>query len=316
MHSFEEYTMPVVEHFVSINGEGPRAGRLAAFIRFAGCNLACSWCDTAWANVGNCEHESLMPAKLVEWVAGSGAACVTLTGGEPTLQPGLPALIGALCQSGVWGLRGKLPRVVEVETNGAVDLAELAALRAELEGAAGLGALDADRACSSVVAADSAAMAAASADAVASTAMADAEAAPDPSSANAKASAADSGFTDVNAGSATRKACSLPTQVCFTVDCKMPSSGMTAEMLPSNYSLLRRGDAVKFVVASREDLECALGVIEKHDLCSCCEVFFSPVFSCIEPSQIVDFMQAYGLANVRLQLQLHKIIWPGQEKGV
>lgn len=291
MHSAEERTMPVVERFVSINGEGPRAGRLAAFIRFAGCNLACSWCDTAWANVGNCEHENLTPAKLVEWVAGSGAACVTLTGGEPTLQPGLPALIGALCQSGVWGLRGKLPRVVEVETNGAVDLAELAALRAELEGAAGLGALDLDEACSSVAAADS-------------------------GSANAMAGAADSGSADASTGTATRKACDLPTQVCFTVDCKMPSSGMTAEMLPSNYSLLRRGDAVKFVVASREDLECALGVIEKHDLCSRCEVFFSPVFSCIEPSQIVDFMQEHGLANVRLQLQLHKIIWPGQEKGV
>lgn len=287
----EERTMPVVERFVSINGEGPRAGRLAAFIRFAGCNLACSWCDTAWANVGNCEHKSLTPAKLVEWVAGSGAACVTLTGGEPTLQPVLPALIGALCQSEVWGLRGKLPRVVEVETNGAVDLAELAALRAELEGAAGLGALDLDEACSSVAAADS-------------------------GSANAKAGAADSGSVDANAGTAMRKACSLPTQVCFTVDCKMPSSGMTAEMLPSNYSLLRWGDAVKFVVASREDLECALGVIEKHDLCSRCEVFFSPVFSCIEPSQIVDFMQEHNLANVRLQLQLHKIIWPGQEKGV
>ena len=309
--------MPVVERFASINGEGPRAGRLAAFIRFAGCNLACSWCDTAWANVGNCEHESIPPAKLVEWVAGSGAACVTLTGGEPALQPGLPALIGALCQSEVWGLRGKLPRVVEVETNGAVDLAELADLRAELEGAAGLGALDADGACSSVVAVDSAAMAAANADAVASTAMADAEAGvTGPGSANAKTSAADLGSADANAGSATRKACGLPTQVCFTVDCKMPSSGMTAEMLPSNYGLLRWGDAVKFVVASREDLECALGVIEKHDLCSRCEVFFSPVFSCIEPSQIVDFMQEHNLANVRLQLQLHKIIWPGQEKGV
>ena len=309
--------MPVVERFVSINGEGPRAGRLAAFIRFAGCNLACSWCDTAWANVGNCEHESLTPAKLVEWVAGSGAACVTLTGGEPTLQPGLPVLIGALCQSEVWGLLGKLPRVVEVETNGAVDLAELAALRAELEGTSGLGALDADGACSSVVAADDAAMAAANADAVASTAMADAEAGvAGPGSANAKTSAVDSDSADANAVTVTRKACGLPTQVCFTVDCKMPSSGMTAEMLPSNYGLLRWGDAVKFVVASREDLEFALGVIEKHDLCSRCEVFFSPVFSCIEPSQIVDFMQEHNLANVRLQLQLHKIIWPGQEKGV
>ena len=87
-------------------------------------------------------------------------------------------------------------------------------------------------------------------------------------------------------------------------------------MLPGNYELLRWGDAVKFVVASREDLECARDVIEKHNLCGRCEVFFSPVFSCIEPSQIVDFMQEQRLSRVRLQLQLHKIIWPGQEKGV
>ncbi len=238
--------LPVVERFVSVNGEGPRAGRLAAFIRFAGCNLACSWCDTAWANVGDCAHEDCTPAGLLEWVAGSGAACVTLTGGEPTLQPGLPALVRALYGSDAWGAGLGDQRVVEIETNGAVDLDPLHALREEL--AAGQGV----------------------------------------------------------------SGC----RIHFTVDCKMPSSGMTAEMLPGNYDLLCWGDAVKFVVASREDLECARQVIEKHDLCSRCEVFFSPVFSCIEPSQIVDFMQEQRLSRVRLQLQLHKIIWPGQEKGV
>ena len=46
--------MPVVERFVSVNGEGPRAGRLAAFVRFAGCNLRCSYCDTMWANEPDC----------------------------------------------------------------------------------------------------------------------------------------------------------------------------------------------------------------------------------------------------------------------
>ena len=40
----------VVEIFESINGEGPKAGELAVFIRLKGCNLECSFCDTAWAN--------------------------------------------------------------------------------------------------------------------------------------------------------------------------------------------------------------------------------------------------------------------------
>ncbi len=239
-HDGLECRLPVVERFVSINGEGPRAGRLAAFIRFAGCNLACSWCDTAWANVGNCEHEDLSPEALVEWVAGTGASCVTLTGGEPALQPGLPELARALCSSSLWGCEGK--RAVEIETNGAVDLQALHALRLS--------------------------------------------------------------FPESFA------------PLYFTVDCKMPSSGMTAEMIAENYALLRKGDAVKFVVASIEDLECAQSVIEEHDLCSICEVFFSPVFSCIEPAEIVSFMEEHGLSEVRLQLQLHKIIWPNEDRGV
>lgn len=244
VHDSSDCFLPVVERFVSINGEGPRAGRLAAFIRFAGCNLACSWCDTSWANVGNCQHEDASPNWLVSWVAGTGATCVTLTGGEPALQPGLPALIKALCESGEWGCDGN--RSIEIETNGAVDLSDLHGLRCSLE--------DAGR--------ESAA------------------------------------------------------HVYFTVDCKMPSSGMASEMLPSNYAFLCKGDAVKFVVASIEDLECAKAVVEEHDLCSRCEVFFSPVFSCIEPSEIVDFMEQEGLSQVRLQLQLHKIIWPEQDRGV
>ena len=43
----------VAEHFVSINGEGRLAGQLAYFIRFAGCNLKCDYCDTKWANENN-----------------------------------------------------------------------------------------------------------------------------------------------------------------------------------------------------------------------------------------------------------------------
>ena len=52
--------LPVVEKFISINGEGAHAGELAAFIRFRGCNLSCSYCDTCWANTENApaEYES------------------------------------------------------------------------------------------------------------------------------------------------------------------------------------------------------------------------------------------------------------------
>ena len=49
--------MKVVEKFTSINGEGTRAGELAVFIRFKGCNLRCSYCDTMWANEPECPYK-------------------------------------------------------------------------------------------------------------------------------------------------------------------------------------------------------------------------------------------------------------------
>ena len=56
--------MKVVEKFISINGEGPAAGELAVFVRFQGCNLRCSYCDTQWANQRDCPYESSPRRKL------------------------------------------------------------------------------------------------------------------------------------------------------------------------------------------------------------------------------------------------------------
>ena len=55
--------MKVVEKFTSINGEGTRAGELAVFIRFKGCNLRCSYCDTMWANEPDCPYKEETPRK-------------------------------------------------------------------------------------------------------------------------------------------------------------------------------------------------------------------------------------------------------------
>ena len=78
--------MKVVEKFTSINGEGTRAGELAVFVRFKGCNLRCSYCDTMWANEPDCPYEEETPEEILNYVLGTGIRNVTLTGGEPLLQ--------------------------------------------------------------------------------------------------------------------------------------------------------------------------------------------------------------------------------------
>ena len=66
--------MPVVEKFISINGEGRCVGKLAAFIRFAGCNLRCSYCDTMWANEPGVAVQSETVAALVAGYAKRGGS--------------------------------------------------------------------------------------------------------------------------------------------------------------------------------------------------------------------------------------------------
>ena len=49
----------IAEIFESINGEGMKAGELAVFIRFSGCNLNCRYCDTKWANDANASYTEM-----------------------------------------------------------------------------------------------------------------------------------------------------------------------------------------------------------------------------------------------------------------
>lgn len=216
----------VAEKFVSINGEGTHAGELAVFLRFRGCNLDCGFCDTKWANTAETPAVEMTTEELVSYVRETGVQNVTLTGGEPLLQPEIGELITAL---GALGYR------VEIETNGSVSLQPFAG---------------------------------------------------------------------------------LSFRPCFTMDYKLPGSGMEAAMRPENFALLRNQDAVKFVVGSHADLERALEVIRQYALPAKCTVFFSPVFGSIEPAEIVEFLKQHALNQIRLQLQLHKFIWDPQKRGV
>jgi 7-carboxy-7-deazaguanine synthase len=105
----------VAEIFSSINGEGRRAGELAVFVRFCGCNLACSYCDTTWANEANAPFTLMSAEEIYSAIKKTGIVNVTLTGGEPLLQPGIKTLLQLLATD--QNLR------VEIETNGSMPIA-------------------------------------------------------------------------------------------------------------------------------------------------------------------------------------------------
>ena len=193
-------TYPVVEKFVSINGEGQKAGEIAAFIRMRGCNLACNYCDTSWANTKDCPCEFLSAEELITWLKEHSIENVTLTGGEPLLTEEIAPLIEALGTAGF---------SVEIETNGSVSLNTFDTL-------------------------------------------------------------------------AHRPA--------FTMDYKCPDSGMENAMNTDNFSLLK---------------------VAEH-----CPIFLSPVFGRIEPKEIVEYMIEHHWNEARLQLQMHKFIWPPEQRGV
>lgn len=106
----------VAEKFVSINGESVRAGEPAVFIRFRGCNLNCSYCDTGWANSTSANAEMLSTDELIAYVGETGITNVTLTGGEPLLRENIYELIEALMEDG---------KRVEIETNGSIFIGKL-----------------------------------------------------------------------------------------------------------------------------------------------------------------------------------------------
>src|SRR5512139_2282777 len=103
--------MRISEIFASIQGESTRAGLPCVFVRTAGCNLRCLYCDTAYAYEGGTEMSVDGVVKAVE---DFGLPLVEITGGEPLMQAEVPLLVSALCASGC---------TVLIETNGSCSIA-------------------------------------------------------------------------------------------------------------------------------------------------------------------------------------------------
>lgn len=215
----------IVEKFVSINGEGSLAGAPAVFIRFKGCNLACPYCDTKWANKADAPCEVMTEEQIYSYIKNTGIKYVTLTGGEPLIQEDIADLIGLLaCDRSLH---------IEIETNGSADI---------------------------------------------------------------------SGF------------CGIENRPSFTLDYKTPSSLCEDRMLLSNYGYIDERDTLKFVCGSHADLEKAREIIQKYN--PQCNILISPIYGCIEPYEIADFIIKNKMNSARLQLQLHKIVWSPDKRGV
>lgn len=213
--------MKVVEIFKSIDGEGIRAGFPVTFIRLAGCNLHCSYCDSNYACDWKDEDVTEMtPEEIFTKVYKMGCIRITLTGGEPLIHENVNSLIDILTRNGF---------KVNIETNGSVDIERY-----------------------------------------------------------------------------------LHRNILITMDYKCPSSNMSEFMILKNLELLRKTDVLKFVVGSKEDLDCCRDIIKYTNA----QVFISPVFGKIEPKEIVEYMLEHDMQDCRIQLQLHKFIWSSDQRGV
>ena len=102
--------MKVVEIFDSMQGEGDYMGVMCTFVRFAGCNLKCSFCDEAK------KYDKAKEMSIEKIVKKCKQEIVVLTGGEPTIQPQLKELVKALQGAG---------HRVHIETNGTANVGYL-----------------------------------------------------------------------------------------------------------------------------------------------------------------------------------------------
>ncbi len=211
--------MKVVEIFKSIDGEGIRVGYPVTFIRLAGCNLRCNYCDTKYSYEDE-KFTEMTPQEIYNQVYKLGGKRITLTGGEPLIHKDVKVLVDLLIQKGY---------EVNIETNGSVDITLF-----------------------------------------------------------------------------------LDKHTIITMDYKCASSDMEDKMLLDNISKLRKQDVLKFVVSDDNDLDTVQRIYRNTKA----TVYISPVFGRIEPKQIVEYMLEHNMENCRVQVQLHKIIWNPEERGV
>ncbi len=103
-------------------------------------------------------------------------------------------------------------------------------------------------------------------------------------------------------------------KVRYIMDYKLPDSGESDAMIVSNFAKLRKQDELKFVIGSDRDFEEAVRILEEYPTEAL--PMFSPVWETMPPAKLVQRMLDHGLSHVKLNMQLHKIIWDPAMRGV
>jgi 7-carboxy-7-deazaguanine synthase len=125
----------------------------------------------------------------------------------------------------------------------------------------------------------------------------------------------DEGFTVLLETSGALETAGVDSRVRIILDVKCPGSAMLDRMHWPNVERLRAHDEAKFVITDRADYEWAKETVARFQLDRRCPVLFSPVFGTMDPRHLAEWVIADRLP-VRYQLQLHKLIWSPDMRGV
>ena len=211
--------LKINEIFFSIQGETRFAGYPCVFVRTAGCNLECNWCDTEYAKEPG---KAIEIKEIMQVISVYPVKLVMITGGEPLCQKETPFLLDSLIEKGY---------NVILETNGSFSLMD------------------------------------------------------------------------------------IPNEVYKAVDVKCPGSGEERSFLKENLNYIRENDELNFVLLNRQDYDWACSFIKDNNIKKYISISFTPAYNILKPPQLAEWLLEDGLSDIRLSLQLHKIIW-GNKRGV
>ena len=264
----KQLIMFITEIFKSIDGEGTRAGEPAIFVRFAGCNLKCAYCDTGFSKSRDDKDPQYKDQYAVveaihKLLVTNSMNNITITGGEPMMHSSDILLI----LNALYEMYPMFQYSINIETNGTYNPNSWIQQYKETDFAQ------------------------------------------DPQN--------DLFFTfDLKTASAGE----YEKDLCLDIDSGLPRF---TDCLSANNSttLHSKHHVIKSVVGSVEDLkyveEIYMKMKKETGRVRCFDWYISPVFGKIEPCEIVEFILSKPELNyMKVQLQLHKIIWPPEQRGV